>query len=83
MELIELTVEDVIKNSEKYDDIGQQFFVKTKYRDTWRSAFLYPELVYDDDLDQYNTYYEFEFEDDITDHLEINAKYIEHICIIK
>ena len=83
MELIELTVEDVIKNSEKYDDIGQQFFVKTKYRDTWRSAFLYPELVYDDDLEQYNTYYEFEFEDDITDHLEINAKYIEHICIIK
>lgn len=83
MELIELTVEDVIKNSEKYDDIGQQFFVKTKYRDTWRSAFLYPELVYDDDLEQYSTYYEFEFEDDITDHLEINAKYIEHICIIK
>ena len=83
MELIELTVEDVIKNSEKYNDIGQQFFVKTKYRDTWRSAFLYPELVYDDDLEQYSTYYEFEFEDDITDHLEINAKYIEHICIIK
>ena len=83
MELIELTVEDVIKNSEKYDDISQQFFVKTKYRDTWRSAFLYPELVYDDDLEQYSTYYEFEFEDDITDHLEINAKYIEHICIIK
>ena len=83
MKLIELTVEDVIKNSEKYDDIGQQFFVKTKYRDTWRSAFLYPELVYDDDLEQYSTYYEFEFEDDITDHLEINAKYIEHICIIK
>ena len=83
MELIELTIEDVIKNSEKYDDIGQQFFVKTKYRDTWRSAFLYPELVYDDDLEQYSTYYEFEFEDDITDHLEINAKYIEHICIIK
>ena len=83
MELIELTIEDVIKNGEEYNYIGQQFFVKTKYRQSWRSAFLYPELVYDDDLNEYSWYYEFEFEDDITEHLDINAKYIEHICIIK
>ena len=80
MELIELTVEDVIKNSEKYDDIGQQFFVKTKYRDTWRSAFLYPELVYDDDLEQYSTYYEFECDIEDLDILDGN---IQHIYILK
>ena len=83
MELVEITREEVINNCEKYFENKQQFFVKTKYRQSWRSAFLYPELVYDDDLNEYSWYYEFEFEDDITEHLDINAKYIEHICIIK
>ena len=81
MELIEITIEDIIKNMEKYCKNNQQFFIKTNYQKWWRSARLYRIETWNYNIEQPLLFYKFKYDNGQLD--DIDAKHIEHIYIIK
>lgn len=81
MKLIEITVEDIIKNIKEYYENSQQFFIKTNYKKWWRSAGLYRIETWNYNIEQPLLFYRFEYDNGQLD--DLDAKHIEHICIIK